>query len=34
MNRISDLTRRLWAARLGLCLGLALTLPAFAEAES
>ena len=27
MNRISDLTRRLWAALLALCLVLALTLP-------
>ena len=31
MNRISDLTRRLWAALLALCLVLALTLPVFAE---
>ncbi len=34
MNRISDLTRRLWAALLALCLVLALTLPVFAEGES
>ena len=27
MNRISDLTRRLWAALLALCLVLTLTLP-------
>ena len=31
MNRISDLTRRLWAALLALCLVLTLTLPVFAE---
>ena len=34
MNRISHLTRRLWAALLALCLMLALTLPVFAEGES
>lgn len=34
MNRIFDLTRRLWAALLALCLVLALTLPVFAEGES
>ncbi|WP_455501777.1 hypothetical protein [Gemmiger sp.] len=34
MNRISDLTRRLWAALLALCLVLTLTLPVFAEGES
>ncbi len=34
MNRISDLTRRLWAALLALCFVLALTLPVFAEGES
>lgn len=34
MNRISDLTRRLWAALLAVCLVLALTLPVFAEGES
>ena len=34
MNRISQLTRRLWAALLALCLVLALTLPVFAEGES
>ena len=31
MNRIFQLTRRLWAALLALCLVLALTLPVFAE---
>ena len=34
MNRIFQLTRRLWAALLALCLVLALTLPVFAEGES
>lgn len=34
MNRISHMTRRLWAALLALCLMLALTLPVFAEGES
>ena len=34
MTRISDLTRRLWAALLALALVLALTLPVFAEGES
>ena len=33
MNRIFQLTRRLWAALLALCLVLALTLPVFAEGE-
>ena len=31
MNRTSDLTRRLWAALLALCLTLSLALPVFAE---
>ena len=34
MNRIFQLTRRLWAALLALCLVLTLTLPVFAEGES
>lgn len=34
MSRIFQLTRRLWAALLALCLVLALTLPVFAEGES
>jgi len=34
MNRTSDLTRRLWAALLALCLTLSLALPVFAEGES
>ena len=34
MNRTSDLTRRLWAALLALCLTLNLALPVFAEGES
>lgn len=34
MNRFSDLTRRLWAALLAVCLVLALALPVFAEGES
>ncbi|MCO7109534.1 hypothetical protein NIA69_10690 [Gemmiger formicilis] len=34
MNRIFDLTRRLWAALLALCLVLALTLPVFAEGRA
>ncbi len=33
MNRISDLTRRLWAALLALCLVLALTLPVLRKGE-
>ena len=33
MNRISDLTRRLWAALLALCLVLALTLADGNDAE-
>ena len=34
MNHTSDLTRRLWAALLALCLTLSLALPVFAEGES
>lgn len=34
MSRIFQLTRRLWAALLALCLVLTLTLPVFAEGES
>ena len=34
MNRISHMTRRLWAALLALCLILTLALPVFAEGES
>ena len=34
MNRTSDLTRRLWAALLALCLTLSLAVPVFAEGES
>ena len=34
MNRTSDLTRRLWAALLALCLTLSLALPVFADDTS